>query len=172
VRGCVACMWPWCSGLRPCPTLSVPATVTPTSVVSLLGGIVKEPRYTPSLSSNSPGENPDLAFGTGSDTDNIVDVATFLEALFLEMGPMVGTRADDTCNGYICGTLCAPMSCEHSFFGWHGQGTAEDLVLRHLGLMEALDRFRLMFVDTCCDGNGVRHYSMVRHSGHRWRFAV
>jgi hypothetical protein len=32
-----------------------------------------------------PGENLDLAFGARSDSDNIVDVATFLEALLLDI---------------------------------------------------------------------------------------
>jgi hypothetical protein len=58
--------------------------MTPAGVVFLLGGVAEEPRYTPSLWSNPPGENSDLVVGAGSDSDDIVDVATFLEALFLE----------------------------------------------------------------------------------------
>jgi hypothetical protein len=120
MRGCMACLWPWHSGQRPCPTLSVPMMEAPTGVVFLLGGVVEETGTLHRLLSNPPGENLDLAFGSGSDSDDIVDVATFLEALFLEIGLTAGARADDTRHGSLCQILGAPVSCGHGFYGRHG----------------------------------------------------
>jgi hypothetical protein len=72
--------------------------------------------------SNPPGENLGLAFGAGSGSNDIVDVTTFLEAMFLEIGLTVGVRADNTCHDSLCQVLGAPVSCEHGFYGRHGSG--------------------------------------------------
>jgi hypothetical protein len=62
----------------------------------------------------------------------MVDAATSLEALFLEIGVSSGTRADDSRRDSLCQTLCASVSCELGFFGWHGERMTEDPVLRIL----------------------------------------
>jgi hypothetical protein len=54
--------------------------------IFLLGDLVEVPGALHRMLSNPPGENLDLAFGARSDSDEIVDDATFLEALFLEIG--------------------------------------------------------------------------------------
>jgi hypothetical protein len=92
----------------------------PMGIVFPLGGIVEEPGTHYCLWSKPLGENLDLTFGVGSDSDNIVDASTFLKALFLEIGLTVGARADDTRRDSFCRILGAPLSCELGFYGWHG----------------------------------------------------